>query len=77
VIELKKVTGKGFSLVGGINNPETLLFGTPDDVKREAIFAAKAGVEILAPECAIPIRTPNKNLKAIVETAMEIEVQHE
>lgn len=77
VRELKKVMGRGVSLVGGINNPETLLFGTPDDVKKEAIFAAKAGVEILAPECAIPLRTPNKNLKAIVEAAKEIELSHE
>jgi MtaA/CmuA family methyltransferase len=74
VIELKKVTGKEVSLIGGIDNPQTLLFGTPEDVKNQAKFAAKAGVEILAPECAIPLITPNKNLKAIVEAAKEIEI---
>ena len=76
VIELKKVLGKNTTttLIGGINNPEVLLFGTPEDVKNQAYFAAKAGVEILAPECAIPLRTPNKNLKAIVEAAKTIPV---
>jgi MtaA/CmuA family methyltransferase len=75
VIELKKVLGNSTTtLIGGINNPEVLLFGTPEDVKKQAHFAVKAGVEILAPECAIPLRTPNRNLKAIVEAAKEIEV---
>ena len=76
VIELKKVLGKNTTttLIGGINNPEVLLFGTPEDVKEQAYFAAKAGVEILAPECAIPLRTPNKNLKAIAEAANTIPV---
>jgi len=50
------------------------LFGTPEDVRKQAHFAVKAGVKILAPECAIPLRTPNRNLKAIVEAAKEIEV---
>jgi [methyl-Co(III) methanol-specific corrinoid protein]:coenzyme M methyltransferase len=75
VIELKKVLGHSTTtLIGGINNPEVLLFGTPEDVRKQAHFAVKAGVKILAPECAIPLRTPNRNLKAIVEAAKEIEV---
>jgi [methyl-Co(III) methanol-specific corrinoid protein]:coenzyme M methyltransferase len=71
---LKKVLGKNTTttLIGGINNPDVLLFGTPEDVKKQAYFAAEAGVEILAPECAIPLRTPNINLKAIVEAAKTI-----
>jgi MtaA/CmuA family methyltransferase len=74
VIELKKALGNSTTtLIGGINNPEVLLFGTPEDVKKQAHFTVKAGVEILAPECAIPLRTPNRNLKAIVEAAKEIE----
>ncbi len=39
----------------------------PDDLE-------EAGVEILAPECAIPLTTPNRNLKAIVEAAKEIQI---
>jgi len=75
VIELKKALGNSATtLIGGINNPEVLLFGAPEDVKEQAHFAVKAGVEILAPECAIPLRTPVRNLKAIVEAAKEIEV---
>jgi [methyl-Co(III) methanol-specific corrinoid protein]:coenzyme M methyltransferase len=75
VVELKKVLDKSTTtLIGGINNTEVLLFGTPEDVKKQSHFTVKAGVEILAPECAIPLRTPNKNLKGIVEAAKEIPV---
>jgi [methyl-Co(III) methanol-specific corrinoid protein]:coenzyme M methyltransferase len=34
-------------------------------------YAVKAGVNILGPECAIPLSTPMENLKAIVEAAKE------
>ncbi len=67
---VQEVRGK-MSLVGNINNPETLLFGTPEDVRAEAMRAIEAGVNILAPECAVPLTTPIANLKAITEAADE------
>ncbi|MBT8366831.1 MAG: MtaA/CmuA family methyltransferase, partial [Deltaproteobacteria bacterium] len=61
--------GDSMSLVGNVNNPEVLYLGTPDDVHRQVRYAVEAGVNIIAPECAIPLATPLENLKAIVETA--------
>ena len=55
------------TLVGNINNPATLLKGTSEDVEREVRTAIDAGVQIVAPECAVPVVTPNRNLQAIVE----------
>jgi MtaA/CmuA family methyltransferase len=63
--------GKKISLVGNINNPQTLLQGTPADVFKQARCAIEAGVHIIAPECAIPLSTPLENLRAIVEAARE------
>lgn len=63
--------GKEISLVGNINNPQTLLQGTPADVFKQARYAIEAGVHIIAPECAIPLSTPLENLRAIVEAARE------
>ena len=59
------------SLTGSINNPVTLYKGTPEDVRREVFKNCEAGIEIISPECAIPLRTPNENLKAIVEAVIE------
>lgn len=55
-------------LVGNINNPLTLLFKKPEDVKREVEYAIKCGVDIIGPECAVPLTTPLENLKEISNT---------
>jgi len=54
-------------LAGNINNPTTLLSGTPEQVRAEAQRAIAAGVDIIAPECAVPLQTPLANMRAIVE----------
>jgi [methyl-Co(III) methanol-specific corrinoid protein]:coenzyme M methyltransferase len=59
------------SLVGNVNNPEVLYQGTPDDVYKQVRYAVDAGMNIIGPECAIPLSTPMENLKAIVEAASE------
>lgn len=63
--------GGTISLVGNVNNPRVLLQGTPKDVYVQARYAIEAGVDIIGPECAIPLATPLENLKAIVEAAKE------
>ncbi len=62
---VKKVAGR-ISLMGNINNPQTLLGETPDQVAAQARYALEAGVQVIGPECAIPLRTPLENLQAIV-----------
>ena len=60
-----EMIGSRISLVGNLNNPQTLLQGTPEDVYRQARYAIEAGVDIIGPECAIPLTTPLANLRAI------------
>jgi hypothetical protein len=36
-------------------------------VAAAARYAMEAGVRIIGPECAIPLRTPLENLKAVVQ----------
>jgi len=73
-VELKKAietVDERMSLIGNVNNAQTLLRGTPDDVYKQARAAIEAGIDIVAPECAVPLRTPIANLKAIVAAAEE------
>ena len=51
-------------LTGGLSN-ETLLKGTPTDVEKEVTDLLDAGIRLISPECAIPMKTPNVNLTAI------------
>jgi [methyl-Co(III) methanol-specific corrinoid protein]:coenzyme M methyltransferase len=59
--------GDRISLVGNIDNANALFTGTPEDVYRQARYAIESGVNIIGPECAIPLATPLENLKAISE----------
>jgi [methyl-Co(III) methanol-specific corrinoid protein]:coenzyme M methyltransferase len=55
------------SLAGNVNNPEVLLHGTPEAVAAACQRALAAGVNILAPECAVPLTTPLRNLRVLVD----------
>ena len=63
--------GHRMCLVGNVNNPQALLQGTPEDVRKQVRYAVEAGVHIIAPECAVPLTTPIGNLKALVAAAHE------
>jgi [methyl-Co(III) methanol-specific corrinoid protein]:coenzyme M methyltransferase len=67
---VKKI-GKQVSLIGNVNNPQVLFLGTPEQVYEQARYAIQAGVNIIGPECAIPLATPIENLRAIVSAARE------
>ena len=70
-LALKAVSGK-ILLTGCINNTEVLLCGGKDDVKKQVAKVAHAGIVMISPECAIPCRVKNENLRAISEAVLEI-----
>ena len=57
----------GMKLTGCVNNPVTLMAGGRDDVMREVNEILQCGVDIVSPECAVPLSVPNGNLRAIVD----------
>lgn len=66
---VQEINGR-ISLMGNVNNPEILLNGTPDQVAEQVRYAMKAGVQVVGPECAIPLRTSLQNLKTITCAVM-------
>jgi [methyl-Co(III) methanol-specific corrinoid protein]:coenzyme M methyltransferase len=69
-VAVEKV-GQRICLIGNVNNSQTLLQGTAEDVRKQVRYAVAAGVDMIAPECAIPLTTPIGNLKALVAAAYE------
>ncbi|MCY4080820.1 MAG: hypothetical protein OXF54_11290 [Caldilineaceae bacterium] len=67
---VEKAAGK-MKLTGNVNNPITLYARGPAEARAEAQAAIDAGVDIIAPECAVPLQAPVANLKAIVETCVD------
>jgi [methyl-Co(III) methanol-specific corrinoid protein]:coenzyme M methyltransferase len=70
--QLRAMTGD-MKLIGGVNNPGTLLNGSREMVAKEVWYALDHGVECIAPECAIPLRVPNRNLHAMRDAVLQYE----
>ncbi len=64
------VDGK-IGLVGNINNPTTLYARGPVEVREEVFKCLDAGVQMIAPECAVPLATKLENLIAIPRAVRE------
>ena len=71
VQKAKALLGQKVKIAGNVSTTTTLFLKTPDDVKVACKKALEAGVDILAPGCGIAPRTPNINIKALVETAKQ------
>lgn len=69
--EALKIVDNRISLTGNINNPQVLLEGTPEDVRASVRAAVQAGIKLVSPECAIPLKTPMANLKALTSACKE------
>jgi uroporphyrinogen-III decarboxylase len=61
----------GIRLVGNINNPETLYARGPSEVRQEVYRCLNAGVQLIAPECAIPLATRLENLLEIPKAVQD------
>ncbi len=61
---IRKLAGDKLSLMGGIGNLDTL-YKTPADVRMQTREATQAGINIIGPECAVPLDVKVENLKAI------------
>jgi len=62
--EVRALAGPRLALMGGVGNL-TLLHGTVEDVAAQVESALIGDIDVIGPECAIPLATPLANLKAI------------
>ncbi len=69
--ESMKAVANRIALVGNINNPETLFAKEPEDVRQEVRGNLDAEVQLVGPECAIPLQTAIENLKAIPQAVQD------
>jgi [methyl-Co(III) methanol-specific corrinoid protein]:coenzyme M methyltransferase len=67
----RDIAGDRIGLVGNINNPVTLYSKEPADVRAEVFACLDAGVDMIAPECAIPLATRLENLIEIPRAVAE------
>jgi len=70
----KALLGGKVKIAGNISTTNTLLLKKPEDVREACRQALEAGIDILAPGCGVAPRTPNINIKALVETARQFRI---
>ena len=58
-------------LAGNVNNPVTMLNGNLDEVREATQQSIDAKVDIIAPECAVPLQTPVASIKELVQTCKD------
>ena len=75
-VEAMKAAGDGITLVGNINNPVTLYARGPETVREEVYKCLDAGVQMIAPECAIPLATRMENLLEIPKAVRDWTAEH-
>ena len=63
--EAMKISAGRIKMAGNLNNPDLLYARGPNEVKEAVYQCMDAGVNIIAPECAIPLATKLENLIAI------------
>ncbi|MCZ6676666.1 MAG: MtaA/CmuA family methyltransferase, partial [Candidatus Poribacteria bacterium] len=74
--ESMEVMKDQISLVGNINNPETLFARGPEAVRQEVYKNLDAGVQLVGPECAIPLQTAIENLTEIPKAVRDWHSEH-
>ncbi len=68
----RELAGDRLSLMGGTSNMAVVREGTPETIAADIREKHAAGVDILGPECAVPLDAPWKNLGLIAEEAKKL-----
>ncbi len=66
VAKIKPLVGD-VKILGNVSSKNTLVFGSPKQVKEEARKALASGVDLLEPGCGFSPITPMDNIKAMVD----------
>ena len=63
----RELAGEKLSLMGGTSNFDIILKGTPESIAADVRKKKAVGIDIIGPECAVPLDAPYKNMKILAE----------
>ena len=70
--EARELAGNELVLMGGTSNLDIVRNGTRETIANDIAEKLRVGIDILGPECAVPLDAPCANLKAFVEIARKL-----
>ena len=65
----RELAGPRLSLMGGTSNLRVIRSGTPQMVVEDVEEKVRAGIDIIGPECAVPLDAPFANMKLLAAEA--------
>ena len=65
----RALAGDKLALMGGTSNYRVVRLGTPETIAADAAEKLAAGIDILGPECAVPLDAPWRNLQLLALAA--------
>lgn len=63
--EARRLAGTRLALMGGTSNFDIVIKGTPETIAADVQAKHAAGIDIIGPECAVPLDAPWQNLQAL------------
>jgi MtaA/CmuA family methyltransferase len=71
----RHLAGAKLSLMGGSSNFTVVRGGTPEIIRQDIRQKLAAGIDILGPECAVPLDAPWRNLQSFAREARRLSAQ--
>jgi [methyl-Co(III) methanol-specific corrinoid protein]:coenzyme M methyltransferase len=66
------LAGDRLALMGGTSNLSVVLHGTPEVITRDVEEKLANHMDILGPECAVPLNAPYKNIRHFTDEAKRL-----
>lgn len=70
--EARKLAGKDMALMGGISNIRIVRNGTRETITKDIEEKLRTGIDVIGPECAVPLDAPYENLRTIAEVTKKL-----
>ncbi len=65
----RELAGERLSLMGGTSDLDVLLTGTAEAISEDVREKVRYGIDVIGPECAIPLNAPYANMKLLAAEA--------
>jgi MtaA/CmuA family methyltransferase len=63
----RELAGDRLSLMGGTSNLDVIRAGSEQAVRQDVREKAAAGIDIIGPECAVPLDAPSESMRALTD----------
>lgn len=70
--DARRLAGEKLALMGGTSNLDVVRNGTSESISKDIAEKLDVGIDIVGPECAVPLDAPCQNLQIIAEVAKRL-----